>query len=128
VRIGAVTLVVRDYAEAINWFTAKLGFSLIEDTDLGNGKRWVVVAPENGSGTALFLARATNDQQRAAIGNAAGGRVAFFLHSDDFYRDYAAMIANGVIFREMPRDEPYGWVAAFDDLYGNGWDLIGSPG
>jgi len=125
-RIGAVTCVVRDYAEAIDWFTAKLRFSLIEDTDLGNGKRWVVVAPENGSGTALLLARATNDQQRDAIGNAAGGRVAFFLHSDDFYRDYAAMIANGVIFREMPRDEPYGWVAVFDDLHGNGWDLIGS--
>ena len=121
--LAAVTIVVRDYDEAIAWFTRCLDFALIEDAALGGGKRWVLVAPKGG-GARLLLARADNAEQQAAIGRAAGGRVAFFLHTDDFSRDHAAMTAAGVVFRETPRHEAYGTVAVFEDLHGNGWDLI----
>lgn len=121
--IAAVTFLVRDYDEAIGWFTRCLGFRLVEDTDLGGGKRWVLVASPGG-GSRLLLARAADAAQEAAIGKAAGGRVAFFLETPDFTRSHAAMVAQGVRFREAPRHEPYGTVAVFEDLYGNGWDLI----
>ncbi|MCX6937875.1 MAG: VOC family protein [Verrucomicrobia bacterium] len=124
--LAAVSYLVRDYDEAIAWFTQKLGFRLIEDTPLSDTKRWVVVAPPGAGagGASLLLARAANDEQRAQVGRAAGGRVAFFLHTDDFAREHAAFLACGVRFREAPRRENYGTVAVFDDLYGNGWDLI----
>jgi catechol 2,3-dioxygenase-like lactoylglutathione lyase family enzyme len=121
--LGAVTLLVRDYHAAIAWFRDSLGFELLADTDLGGGKRWVLVAPRAG-GTPLLLAQASDDAQRARIGDQAGGRVAFFLHTDDFARDHARMTAAGVTFREEPRQEAYGSVAVFEDLCGNLWDLI----
>lgn len=121
--IAAVTFLVRDYDEAIAWFTRCLGFTLHEDTPLGGAKRWVVVGSANG-GARLLLAQADGAVQESAVGTAAGGRVAFFLHTDDFARDHAAMLANGVTFREAPRVESYGRVAVFEDLYGNAWDLI----
>jgi catechol 2,3-dioxygenase-like lactoylglutathione lyase family enzyme len=123
-RVATVALVVADYDEAIAWYTEKLGFRLIEDAALGGGKRWVVVAPGSGGGARLLLAEASNDEQRSRIGNQAGGRVFLFLETDDFSRDRAAMLAAGVEFREKPRDEAYGTVAVFSDLYGNLWDLI----
>ena len=123
-RIAAVTLVVRDYDEAIAFYTRTLGFDLVEDTPLGGGKRWVLVAPPGASGSALLLARAADDGQATRIGNQTGGRVSLFLHTDDFRRDYRAYRDRGVIFREEPRDEPYGTVAVFQDLYGNRWDLL----
>lgn len=123
--IGAVTLLVRDYDEAIAFYVGAVGFDLLEDTDLGGGKRWVRVAPKGG-GVALLLAKATTPEQIARIGDQTGGRVGFFLHSDDFARDHAAMVAKGVEFLETPRREKYGSVAVFRDLYGNKWDLIGS--
>lgn len=119
------TLLVRDYDEAIDWFRTRLGFAVLEDTDLGAGKRWVRVAPPPGPpGACLLLARAKDAGERAAIGAQAGGRVAFFLKTDDFARDHARFAAAGVRFREAPRREPYGVVAVFEDLYGNRWDLI----
>lgn len=121
--LSAVTYLVRDYDEAIAWFVGVLGFVLIEDVALGDFKRWVLVAAPDG-GSRLLLARADGPEQEAAIGKAAGGRVAFFLYTDDFTRDHAAMLAKGVSFRETPRHESYGTVAVFEDLYGNGWDLI----
>ncbi len=121
-RIGEIALLVRDYDEAIAWFTRKLGFALLTDSDLGAGKRWVTVAPPGG-GAALVLAKAVGEQA-AAIGRQAGGRVFLFLHSDDFERDHAAFVARGVTFVEAPRQETYGTVAVFEDLYGNRWDLI----
>lgn len=123
-RIGLTMLVVADYDEAIAWFTGMLGFRLVEDTALGNGKRWVVVAPRGAAEGGLLLARAADDRQRRAIGDQAGGRVFLFLHTDDFRRDHAAYLARGVTFLEPPRHEPYGTVAVFQDLYGNRWDLI----
>ena len=123
-RLGAVAFLVRDYDEAIAWFTTALGFALIEDSDLGNGRRWVLVAPSPGDATPLLLARAATPEQEASLGNQAGGRVFLFLHTDDFARDHARMRAHGVRFREAPRHEPYGTVAVFEDLYGNPWDLI----
>ena len=126
-RLARVTLVVRDYEEAIAFFTGSLGFALLEDTPLGGGKRWVVVAPANGGaggGAALLLARAATPAQEARIGDPTGGRVAFFLESDDFARDHRAFVARGVRFVEEPRDEAYGRVAVFLDLYGNRWDLV----
>jgi catechol 2,3-dioxygenase-like lactoylglutathione lyase family enzyme len=125
--ITRVTLVVRDYDEAIAYYTSRLGFELVEDTDLGNGKRWVVVAPKGGTGAALVLARAANPEQVSRIGNQTGGRVFLFLHTDDFWRDYNAMQARGVRFIEEPRHEPHGTVVVFEDLYGNRWDLV-QPG
>jgi catechol 2,3-dioxygenase-like lactoylglutathione lyase family enzyme len=122
-RIGYVALLVRDYDEAIAFFTNALGFSLIEDTDQGGGKRWVLVAPP-GAETALLLARAATPEQLASVGNQGGGRVFLFLHTDDFDRDYARMRAHGVRFTEEPRHEAYGTVAVFLDLYGNRWDLL----
>lgn len=122
--IGYVTVVVREYDEAIHYFTTILGFVLLQDVALGAGKRWVLVRPENSPGTALLLARATTPEQEAAVGNQTGGRVGFFLHTDDFRRDYQAMSERGVQFVETPRDESYGTVAVFTDLYGNRWDLL----
>ena len=124
--IGAITLVVADYDAAIAFFTEKLGFALIEDTKRSPDKRWVRVAPKGG-GVCLLLAKAASDVQRARIGDQTGGRVGFFLHSDDFDADYAAMLAKGVRFREAPRAEAYGKVVVFEDCCGNLWDLIG-PG
>ncbi len=122
-RLGAVSLLVRDYDEAIAFYVSKLGFDLSEDTDLGDGKRWVRVTP-TGGGASLILALATTGSQGLAVGAQAGDRVWLFLETDDFMRDHAAFTAAGVVFRETPRREPYGVVAVFEDLYGNGWDLI----
>ncbi|HYC73239.1 VOC family protein [Brevundimonas sp.] len=123
VRLGAVSLLVRDYDEALAFFVGALGFALSEDTDMGAGKRWVRVTPKGGQ-TSLLLARATTAEQRAAVGNQAGGRVWLFLETDDLTRDYAAWTEAGVRFRETPRHETYGKVVVFEDLYGNAWDLI----
>jgi len=122
--IALVTYLVREYDEAIAFFTQKLGFSLLEDADLGAGKRWVVVRPPNSEGTALLLARAATPEQTACIGNQSGGRVFLFLHTNNFRRDHSAMLANGIRFLESPRTEPYGTVAVFEDFYGNKWDLL----
>lgn len=122
-RIALTTLVVADYDEAIAWYTGALGFSLLQDIDQGD-KRWVVVGPADGNAAALLLARASNDEQRARIGNQTGGRVGFVLNTDDFWRDHAAMTARGVVFLETPREEVYATVAVFRDLYGNTWDLL----
>lgn len=125
-RIALVTLVVDDYDEAIRFYTEALGFRLVEDTPRPDGSRWVVVEPgtEAGGGTGLLLARAKDDAQRARLGDQTGGRVGFFLHTDDFARDHARMLAAGVTFLEEPRHESYGSVAVFQDLYGNRWDLL----
>ena len=124
-RIALVTLVVGDYDEAIRHYTQALGFQLVEDTPRPGGSRWVVVRPGTGAeGTGLLLARAEGEAQRARIGDQTGGRVGFFLHTDDFARDHARMLAAGVVFLEEPRHEPYGSVAVFQDLYGNRWDLL----
>lgn len=122
--LGAVSLLVRDYDEAVAYYTKVLGFSLVEDTALGAGKRWVVIAPPGSSETRLLLAQAKNDAERATIGNQSGGRVFLFLHTDDFQRDYRTMSERGVRFIEQPRNESYGAVAVFEDLYGNRWDLL----
>jgi len=122
--IGQLALVVRDYDEAIAYFTEKLGFRLVEDTALGSGKRWVVVAPLGGQGAALLLARATTPEQLARVGDQTGGRVFLFLYTSDFERDYTAMRERGVDFIESPRDEEYGRVVVFRDLYGNKWDMV----
>jgi catechol 2,3-dioxygenase-like lactoylglutathione lyase family enzyme len=128
-RIGYVSLLVRDYDEAIAYYTGVLGFRLVEDTPLAPGKRWVLVAPPSATdgGTCLLLARAKNASEWAAVGQQAGGRVFLFLHTDDFHRDYAAFRARGVTFLEAPRSEPYGTVAVFQDGYGNRWDLLQLP-
>lgn len=125
-KIGSVTLVVREYDEAIAFYTELCGFSLLEDTALEGGKRWVVVAPPGAEGTSLVLAQASSAAQRRCIGNQSGGRVFLFLHTDDFWRDFRAMKERGVLFLEEPRDEVYGTVAVFQDLYGNKWDLLAS--
>jgi catechol 2,3-dioxygenase-like lactoylglutathione lyase family enzyme len=129
-----VSYLVREYDEAIAWFTGVLGFHLLEDTPRpaeAPGKRWVRVAPPSGAagGAALLLARAATPEQAAAVGRQAGGRVWLFLETDDFARDHASLLARGVEFLEAPRQEPHGTVAVFRDLYGNKWDLIerGSP-
>jgi catechol 2,3-dioxygenase-like lactoylglutathione lyase family enzyme len=121
-QLGLVTYVAREYDEAIGFFVGKLDFDLVEDTDMGDGKRWVVVAPA--SGASLLIARAVTDAEKASVGNQAGGRVAFFLNTDNFDRDYANWSARGVKFREQPRHEVYGTVVVFEDLYGAPWDLI----
>jgi len=123
--ITQVALVVRDYDEAIRFFTQSLGFTLVEDTPRGGGKRWVRVAPSDGPGTELLLAQAATPGQQDAVGNQTGGRVFLFLRTDDFERDYARMKSHGVRFTEEPRHEEYGTVVVFLDLYGNKWDLIG---
>ena len=122
--IAHVALVVRDYDEAIEFYTKRLGFYLAEDTPVGEGKRWVVVAPSNAAGASLLLARAANSEQLSRVGNQTGGRVFLFLHTDDFWRDYRALQARGITFVEDPRKEQYGTVAVFEDLYGNRWDLV----
>jgi len=120
-----MTLVVRDYDEAIAWFTEKLDFTLVEDTyQPEDDKRWVVVAPQGSQGTSILLARATTLEQKNAVGNQTGGRVFLFLHSDDFWRDYNAMKEQGVRFVREPKEVDYGTVAVFEDLYGNLWDLL----
>lgn len=121
--IAQIALLVRDYDAAIAWYTVKLGFDLIQDTDLGGGKRWVLVAPPGGE-TRLLLAKAASPEQAARIGDQTGGRVFLFLQTDDFDRDHAAMAARGVKFLEAPRREAYGAVAVFEDICGNRWDLL----
>ncbi len=122
--LAHVAIVVRNYDEAIAFYTNVLGFRLLEDTDLGAGKRWVLVAPDGPPGTALLLAQAASPEQSSRIGNQTGGRVFLFLHTDDFWRDYHSLQSHKVEFVRPPKDEPYGTVAVFKDLYGNLWDLI----
>ncbi|WP_417810187.1 VOC family protein [Thalassospira alkalitolerans] len=122
--IGLVTLVVTDYDDAIDFYVNKVGFDLIEDSAMGDGKRWVVISPKGAVETRLLLAKASGETQTSAIGNQTGGRVGFFLNTDDFARDHRRMKTAGVVFLEKPRYEPYGIVAVFADLYGNKWDLL----
>lgn len=125
--IAYVTLVVRDYDEAIEFFTGKLLFTLVEDTYIAEqDKRWVTVAPPGSKGTSLVLARPSHEGHVSFIGNQTGGRVTFFLHTDDFWRDYSRMKQSGIEFVREPMDAPYGTVAVFKDLYGNLWDLVES--
>ena len=120
-----IALVVRDYDEAIAFYTGKLHFKLIEDIyQPDQDKRWVVVAPPNSTGTTLLLARASKPEQKPFIGNQAGGRVFLFLNTDDFWRDYNEMVSKGIKFIRDPKEESYGLVAVFEDLYGNLWDLL----
>lgn len=121
-RLALVSLIVPDYDPAISFFTA-IGFDLVEDSDLGGGKRWVRIAPP-GAETALLLARAATPEQKNAIGNQGGGRVWLFLETQDFDRDFKRLSENGAAFEEAPRDEPYGRVAVWRDPWGNRWDLI----
>jgi catechol 2,3-dioxygenase-like lactoylglutathione lyase family enzyme len=122
--IAMVAVVVRDYDEAIAWYREAMGFELLEDEDRGGGKRWVRMAPQGNHGFSLLLARAATPRQESAIGDQHGGRVGFFLHTDDFARDHARLAGAGAQFEEAPRHEDYGTVAVFLDLYGNRWDLI----
>jgi catechol 2,3-dioxygenase-like lactoylglutathione lyase family enzyme len=122
--IGAISLLVSEYDDAISFYTHKLGFTLIEDTDLGGGKRWVMVSPSGAGATRLLLAKAVTPEQESRVGDQTGGRVFLFLHTDNFKRDYESMIKNSVRFLEQPRHESYGTVAVFEDLYGNKLDLL----
>jgi catechol 2,3-dioxygenase-like lactoylglutathione lyase family enzyme len=122
--LSATSILVPDYDPAIAWFTEKLGFILCEDTDMGDGKRWVSLTPHADAQTKIVIARATSPAQIAAIGNQFGGRVGFFLSVDDFDAAYQRMLAAGVRFRETPRTMPYGKVVVFADYLGNGWDLL----
>jgi len=127
--LGLVALLVRDYDEALSFFVGKLDFELVEDSDLGAGKRWVVVAPPGSHGAGarearLLLARAADERQAGQVGRQGGGRVFLFLYTDDFRRDHRRLAGRGVVFCEEPREEPYGTVAVFEDLYGNRWDLL----
>jgi catechol 2,3-dioxygenase-like lactoylglutathione lyase family enzyme len=126
--IGHISLLVRDYDEAIAFFTKRLGFELMENSAsidrLGGYKRWVIVRPRGSSGPSLLLARASGPEEESRIGNQTGGRVFLFLHTDDFWRDYREFTARGVKFCREPREESYGTVAVFQDLYGNKWDLL----
>jgi catechol 2,3-dioxygenase-like lactoylglutathione lyase family enzyme len=124
--IAHIALVVRDYDEAIDFYTKKLRFVVLEDTyQAAQNKRWVVIAPQGNAGaTTLLLARANNATQLQSVGNQCGGRVFLFLATDDFWRDYDQMRANGVVFVRAPSEESYGTVAVFEDLYGNRWDLL----
>ncbi|GAC1576588.1 MAG: VOC family protein [Polyangiales bacterium] len=123
--IAQFAVTVRDYDEALTFYVDKLGFERLEDTDLGGGKRWVRVRPSGSSGAGILLARAVSEKQLASVGNQAGGRVFVFLETDDFFRDYNALVERGVVFVRAPVEEPYGTVAVFEDLYGNRFDLIG---
>lgn len=123
-RLAHVTLLVRDYDQAVAFFTNALGFRVIADTPLPDEKRWLVVAPRNSNSGSLLLAKAVTPEQTCAVGNQAGGRVFLFLHTDDFWHDYRRMQEQKVKFLESPRQEPYGIVAVFEDLYGNKWDLL----
>ena len=122
--VSAISLLVPDYDAGIAFYVGKLGFTLVEDTPLDDGKRWVLVSPDDGAQTRLLLARAADSAQRAAIGHQAGGRVFLFLRTEDFDADYERFNAAGVRFLEAPRDEAYGKVAVFEDPFGNKWDLI----
>ena len=122
--INTVALLVRDHDEAITLFTVVMRFRLLEDTSLGDGKRWVRVAPGGSTGASLLLAKAATPDQSSCVGRQGGGRVMWFLETDNFAADHAHMLLHGVHFREAPRHEPYGTVAVFEDLYGNPWDLI----
>ena len=122
--IGSVALLVRDYDEALEFYAMKLGFEILENRTVGNDKRWVRLAPAGSRGTAILLAKATSKDQLERVGDQTGGRVFLFLETDDFHRDYQHLQRRGVVFEEKPRDEPYGTVAVFRDLYGNRWDLI----
>lgn len=124
-RISLFTVTVREYDEAIAFYTRQLGFDLLEDTDLGEGKRWVRVRPPGGAGTGILLARASSEAQRASVGQQTGGRVFIFVETDDFERDYQAYVARGVSFVRPPETTAHGRVAVFEDLYGNRFDLIG---
>jgi catechol 2,3-dioxygenase-like lactoylglutathione lyase family enzyme len=123
-QLAHIALVVDDYDDAIQFYTEKLHFTLIEDTVLSETKRWVIVAPPGSDGCQLLLAKAATDEQKSRVGNQTGGRVFLFLYTDDFWRDYKNMLAEGIVFVREPVDEPYGTVAVFKDLYGNLWDLI----
>ena len=123
-RIAHIALVVKDYDEAIQFYTKKLNFELLEDTRIDHLKRWVVVSPPGAKECCLLLAKAANEQQLNRVGNQTGGRVFLFLFTDDFQRDYNRMLAQGISFVRPPKEEPYGMVAVFEDLYGNMWDLL----
>ena len=125
--LAHVAIVVKDYDEAIQFYTQQLGFDLIEDTTLSETKRWVLVAPPGSDGCRLLLAKAANGEQQSRVGNQTGGRVFLFLHTDDFWRDHSSYVAKGIKFVRQPVKEAYGTVAVFEYLYGNLWDLIG-PG
>jgi len=122
--IAHIALVVRDYDEAIKFYTRKLQFTLVEDTVLSDSKRWVLIAPKGSNECCLLLAKAANEEQQARVGNQAGGRVFLFLYTDNFRADYEMMVKGGVEFIREPKVETYGTVAVFKDLYGNLWDLI----
>ena len=123
--LGLVSLVVRDYDEALDFFVGKLGFLLVEDSLVPEqAKRWVVITPPGALESRLLLARAATPEQKSRIGAQTGGRVFLFLHTDDFWRDFEHYKAQGIVFVREPRDEPYGTVAVFKDLYGNLWDLV----
>lgn len=123
--IGYVALVVRDYDEAIDFYVNRLGFSLVDDTFIeAQSKRWVLIAPPGSGETRLLLARAVGDEQSSRVGNQTGGRVFLFLHTDDFWRDFRLYTDRGVVFLREPKEESYGTVAVFRDLYGNLWDLL----
>ena len=122
--LGHIALVVRDYDEALEFFTRTLNFEVIEDTRLSETKRWVLVAPPGSNGTSLLLAQAATPEEASRVGNQTGGRVFLFLHTDDFWRDYNEMTARKVKFIRPPSEEAYGTVAVFEDLYGNQWDLL----
>ena len=126
--IAHFALLVNDYDEAIRFYTKKLHFNLIEDTILTDTKRWVLIAPQGSTESCVLLAKAANEEQQSRVGNQTGGRVFMFLYTDDFWRDYHAMLANEVRFARLPREELYGTVAVFEDLYGNLWDLIEPKG
>ena len=122
--IAHIAVVVDDYDEAIRFYTEKLNFDLIEDTVLSETKRWVLVRPKGATDSCLLLAKAVGDEQKSRIGNQAGGRVFLFLYTDDFWRDYHQMLENGINFVRGPKEEEYGTVAVFEDLYGSLWDLL----
>lgn len=122
--IAHIALVVKDYDDAIEFYTKKLDFDLIEDTKLDEFKRWVLVRPPNANECCLLLAKAANEEQKASVGNQTGGRVFLFLYTDDFWRDYEKMKQRGITFIRPPKEETYGTVAVFEDLYGNLWDLL----
>jgi catechol 2,3-dioxygenase-like lactoylglutathione lyase family enzyme len=122
--IGAISLLVRDYDEALEFYTKRLRFQVVEDTPLDHGKRWILLGAPGSRECRLLLAKAKDEQEASAVGRQSGGRVFLFLHTDDFERDHREMKERGVAFCEEPRDEPYGRVAVFEDLYGNKWDLL----
>ena len=122
--LAQIALVVKDYDEAVDFYTKKLHFTVIEDTILSKTKRWVVVAPPGSTGCRLLLAKAATDEQRSRVGDQTGGRVFLFLHTDDIHRDHRSMVIQGISFVREPTTESYGTVAVFKDIYGNLWDLI----